>query len=118
MNPEQYAVELAKKMLTKELSFFEGAVRIAPLRFDIAGVDQYDDDFIAFVGISSETDHLPLEAQRTLWNPTVLKELEPEFVRIEEWASTFAVEACENIIKRFDCNKMVSELDNTYGSSH
>lgn len=106
MKPEEYAVFLANKMRNKELSFFEGAVRMAPLRFDIRGVDDFDEDFIAFVVISSETDHLPLEAQRPLWNPNVLKGLEAEFLRIEEWASAFAVEACENIIKRFDSNKL------------
>ena len=102
MSPEQYAVVLAKTMLERKLSFFEGAVLMAPLRFHIKGVEQFDEDFIVFVVIESETDHLPLQAHRHLWNEDSLKKLEPEFIHTEEWASTFAIKACENIIKRFD----------------
>lgn len=70
---EEYAVYLAKSMLLRELSFMEGAVKMSPLRNFIEGVSEYDEDFLAFTAISSETDHLPLVEQRHLWNPAALK---------------------------------------------
>ena len=38
LTAEAYAVYLAKQMLSKKMSFFEGAARMAPLRHDIDGV--------------------------------------------------------------------------------
>ena len=101
LTPQAYAVHLAQQMLRKQLSFFEGAVRMAPLRHDIEGVDAMDEDFLAFVLISSETDHLPLKAHQHLWSPESLAQLLPEIEHVEIWASPFATQACENIIQRF-----------------
>ena len=59
LSAEAYAVYLAKQMLSKKMSFFEGAARMAPLRHDIDGLEYTDEDFLAFVLISSETDCNP-----------------------------------------------------------
>ena len=102
LSAKEYAVYLAKKMLSSELSFFEGAARIAPLRHDVEGVDpDVDEDFLAFVLISSETDHLPLSIHRHLWDKGSLENLDSDFRRIEQWAASFAPDACKNIIERF-----------------
>lgn len=101
LTAEAYAVYLAKQMLSKKMSFFEGAARMAPLRHDIDGLEYTDEDFLVFVLISSETDHLPLKVHHHLWDVEALKALDPDFKRVEEWAETFAVNACKNIIERF-----------------
>ncbi len=90
-------VALARSMLAGELSFMEGAVEVASLRTRIGG----DDDFDAFVVISSETYHLPLLAQRHLWSERALTALAPDFERVQQWATGFAPQACMNLIKRF-----------------
>ncbi len=67
----------------------------------LGGVVDKDPDFDTFVVIQSETDHLPLKAQWSLWALTALAELKPEFWRTEEWAKSFAPQACRNLIARF-----------------
>jgi hypothetical protein len=97
-------IELAQAMLSGDLSFFEGSVEIAALKWQVGGIADIDSDFNVFVGIASETDHLPLKRQQSLWSPEALKRLEPEFKRTEEWASSFAPSACKNLIARFKEN--------------
>lgn len=94
-------VSLAKEMINGELSYFEGAPKVHALKESIGGIADRDTDFDAFEVISSETDHLPLEAQRHLWSPSALAALVPEFEKTEQWASEFAPKACQNLIGRF-----------------
>lgn len=98
----QDLVSVARSMLSGHTSFFEGAILIRNLKDKIGGLADRDQDFLAFVAIASETDHLPLAAQRHLWSQDSLKRLEPEFIKTEEWASTFAFKSCENLIERFN----------------
>lgn len=93
-------VELCRAMLAGHLSYFEGAIEVCRLRYQI-GVPDFDPDIMAFVLISSETDHLPPERVRHRWSVEALKELEPEFARIEQWAAPFASEACRHLVQRF-----------------
>jgi hypothetical protein len=93
-------VTLARSMLAGELSFIEGAVQVASLRTRIGGLPDRDNDFDAFVLISSETDHLPLQAQRHLWSERALAAVAPDFERVQQWASGFAPQACINLIER------------------
>lgn len=83
-------VALANSMLDGNLSFVEGAVQVAALKWQVGGIAADDADFNVFVGIASETDHLPLKQQRPLWLPEALECLAPEFQRMEEWARSFA----------------------------
>lgn len=76
-------VALARSMLAGELPFMEGAVEVASLRTRIGGLPERDDDFDAFVVISSETDHLPLQAQRHLLSERALAALAPDFERVQ-----------------------------------
>jgi hypothetical protein len=94
-------VELAKSMLLGELPFIEGATRVWSLSTRVGGVADGDTDIDAFVAIASETDHLPLQAQRHLWSPHALEALESEITQVQQWASGFATQACKNLIARF-----------------
>jgi len=93
-------VALCRAVLAGELSFFEGALRIAPLQSCI-GVREHDPDFTPFVVIRSDTDHLPPQSVRHRWSPEALQQLEPEFEKTEVWGKKYATAACENLIKRF-----------------
>lgn len=94
-------VALAEEMIDGRLSFFEGAPKVLALKESIGGIADRDRDFDAFVVISSETDHLPLEVHRHRWLPKALNKLAPEFEKTEQWAKGFAPEACRNLIGRF-----------------
>lgn len=95
-------VAFAKAMIDKELPFFEGATKILSLKDKIGGISDSDQDFDSFVVIVSETDHLPLQEQQPLWSSTALKDLASEFKKTELWAGEFALEACKNLITRFN----------------
>jgi hypothetical protein len=95
-------VAAARAMLSGELPYVEGAFLVTRLRHRISGVAERDEDFDAFVVIESETDHLPLQAQRPLWSEQALAGLEPEFKRTQEWAASFAADACKRLIARFE----------------
>ena len=98
-------VEILRAMLNKKLSFIEGSRIVNGYRFLIGDVQDLDPDFVPFVLIDSETDHLPGEAQRHLWSPEALARLEPEFQATEIWAESFAPAACEKLIARFDLDE-------------
>lgn len=94
-------VSLAQAMLDGKVSFLEGAVQVLAIKNRLTERSGRDPDFEAFLVIQSETDHLPLNAQRPLWSPEALERLEPQFKRTEEWARSFASQACKNLIERF-----------------
>lgn len=106
LNESEYAnraalVAAARAMLSGELSFHEGAVRVHHLKEIVGGVREDDEDFDKFWIVATEDLHLPLEEQRQYWSPEALAKLGPEFKRREEWARSVVCKACENIIARF-----------------
>jgi len=64
-------VTLARSILAGNLGIADGSRQLAAWRFDV-GADN-DPDFIFFVGLDSETDHLPIGPSRRHWNPEVLR---------------------------------------------
>jgi len=99
-------VSFADAMLSGKLSFLEGASKIHGLVNKVGGVRFDDPDFIKFTAIVSDTDHLPLEKQRSLWQPEALARLEPEIKEKEQWARSFATAASKNLISRFGASKI------------
>ncbi|RZI41151.1 DUF2489 domain-containing protein [Herbaspirillum sp. HC18] len=93
-------VETAKRMLSGEVSFLDGAITLTGLRFD-AGVREDDSDFLKFVGIDSETHNYPMGEARQRWANEVLDKLQPEIDSLEVWAKKIGQEACESLIRRF-----------------
>jgi hypothetical protein len=67
----------------------------------VGGVGDFDEDFRVFIGISSETDHLPTRATRHLWAEHAIKALEPEIAKLEAWAASIARGSCEALLARF-----------------
>ena len=59
-------VETAQRILSGNLGIVAGARQLSGLGFDVGA--EHDSDFIFFVGIDSETDHLPVGEVRSRWN--------------------------------------------------
>jgi hypothetical protein len=97
----EHLLDLLDAMLRGRLSYFEGAAQVLKIDRRLLGIAERDSDFDKFVLIRSETDHLPLSQQQSLWSTDALEKLQDEFIRTEEWAKTFAPEACKNLIARF-----------------
>ena len=93
-------LEAAQDMLSGRLSYIEGARKICSARFEW-GLDEWDSDLLPFVGIDSETDALPFGEQRSHWQTSALKALEPEMVQKEAWARSVGEPYCRSLVERF-----------------
>ena len=92
---------LAQDVLDGRLSILLAAQELSRLQRD-ADVPDDDEDFVAFVAIDSETDHLPVAPRvRPLWDPAALKVKDEAIARAETWARDFGLEACRNLVSRF-----------------
>jgi hypothetical protein len=69
------------------------------LRF--AGELDNDPDLLLFTGIDSETDALPMGADRIHWAHEALEKLKPEIEAAEKWAQELGRPTCQRLIDRF-----------------
>jgi hypothetical protein len=98
----------AQDMLAQRLSYIEGARKIhASIR--AAKVNEVDPDLVPFIGIISETDALPTEQTRSLWQAAALQRLQPEIDRSEAWARQLAETHCRNLVERFSSGRIKLE---------
>lgn len=91
----------AQKMLDGSLGIVEGSRILADLRHRVAD-DERDPDFLPFVAIDSETDHLPVGEAKHHWSETALSEKEEEIQEVEEFYRDEALSACRRLVKRFE----------------
>jgi hypothetical protein len=63
--------------------------------------EDFDSDFTFFIGVGSETDHLPVGEWRNQWSADSLKEIDKEIEQIEEFYRRDAIAAATLILKRF-----------------
>jgi hypothetical protein len=87
-------------MLSGELGVIEGSRRLCQLRSGVSSLDQ-DPDFILFVGIESDTDHLPVGEVRELWAPDALSRLAPQIQAAEDHWRQSAFIAAQRLLDRF-----------------
>jgi hypothetical protein len=63
------------------------------------GIDkQLDQILVTFVAVHSETDALPLGAERKLWNPEALKRQDIEIAKAESWCREMVSGACRGLV--------------------
>ena len=91
---------LAGAILRGEVGVLLGAARMLEFRYG-AGLDEWDDDMITFVGIESQEDHLPVGHVRQLWSAEALARVDPEIAMAEAFHRPAAFAACESLIRRF-----------------
>jgi hypothetical protein len=96
----QQIVSTAQAMLNGQLSFLLGSRLLATWRPQTDAA-RYDQDFLIFVAISSQTNALPLDTIPNDWDQHILARLEPEIQEAEQWASTVGAGACRSLIARF-----------------
>ena len=92
-------VAVAQSILSGELGIVAGSRQLAALRSDV-GADR-DSDFLFFVAVDSETDHLPLGDARSHWNPDALKVKDEELRNFEASARNSALEICRSLIQKY-----------------
>jgi hypothetical protein len=91
-------VRVARGILDGSIGIVVGARQLTGLRFSSQA--EKDDDILVFIGIDSETDHLPVGDVRRHWNEGALKTKDEELQRYETHVKERAFRACENFIAR------------------
>jgi hypothetical protein len=92
-------VLLATRMLEGDLSYIEGT-RAILAKLPQARVGNMD-EFMAFIGIDSETDRFPTGEVRALWRRDALEQMQDDLDRAEAWAKSYGEPACHAMIARF-----------------
>jgi hypothetical protein len=95
------AADVASAILRGELGIIEGARLLSDMSSYLVEDWVSDPDFRVFGALDSETDHLPVGAQRELWDPDALRERDAAVARIERSASEAVFTACRNVVARF-----------------
>jgi hypothetical protein len=93
-------VAAAKSILSGELGIVAGARQLAKWRFDVGAED--DPDFMFFVGVDSETDHLPVGDVRSRWNAEALRQKDEELRNFEATFRDGALGACQRLLQRYE----------------
>ena len=97
---EQHAemVRVAYGILDGSMGIVAGARQLTGLRF--RSRLENDTDIMIFVGIDSETGHLPLGNVRRHWNVDALKDKDKELKHYEARVKDRALRACKNFIAK------------------
>ena len=92
-------VETAKAVINGDIGIILGSRQIHAYRFDLA--DDLDDDFSLFIGVDSQTDHLPVDEERRNWSSEALSRKDLEIAEAEEFFKDDVLAACRKLIARF-----------------
>jgi hypothetical protein len=91
---------IAQRILDGSIGTIEASREIAPLRHR-AGIGNDDPDVLLFVGIDSDTDHLPLGATRAHWSADALAAKDAEIKRAEDFYRKRVLEVCPRLVARY-----------------
>jgi len=92
--------DTARLLRDGRINVVEGAWRLSALQHDVSRKD-FDDDFLLFIAIASETDHLPVGEVRTRYSPDALRKADKEIEEVEKLYRAQVEAACEKLIARF-----------------
>ncbi len=93
-------VAVCEAILSEEIGIILGSRKLKYLSHLIS--DDYDKDFMVFIGVDSETDHLPVDWERKNWSIEALQRKDVEIKKHEEGFKEIIFSACEKLIKKFD----------------
>jgi hypothetical protein len=99
-------IALCEGILREEIGVIPGSRILNGLEFDLfdypCGEIKRDDDFLLFVAIDSETDHLPVDRERANWSEEALARKDSEIAKAEAFYKDSAFRACRKLIERFN----------------
>jgi hypothetical protein len=79
-------VKIAKAVLNSEVGIILGSRIIQSFRPELAA--DFDPDFMAFVAVDSDTDHLPVDEERNNWSAEALARKDIEIAEAESFIVT------------------------------
>jgi len=100
LRAQSEVVSTARGILSGAIGIVEGARQLTKLGHAL-GVDR-DPEFIFFVGVDSETDHLPVGEVRRHWAADALQRTDEELRGCESFFRDRAFRVCQSLIQRYD----------------
>ena len=97
---QKAVVETAYGLAGGSIPFMEGVRQLAFLRFEASKLD-HDPDFMVFVAIASESDHIPPQAIRDQCTPDWLERCDNDARELETMYRQQVRAACELLVRRF-----------------
>ena len=93
-------VSAAQGLLSGTSDFLETVRSLSALRFEVSA-DGHDPDFLLFLAIDSETDHLPSPKTTPHCSQEWLAQSEQEKQNVVAFYEADVKAACEQLLKRF-----------------
>jgi hypothetical protein len=93
-------LDIAKKLVAGELGVIAASRQLSPLRH--AAQPQVAKVLLAFTGIDSETDTLPIGKLREDWNPEIIKGKDQQIAEAERFYRDAAMNAAAELIRLLD----------------
>lgn len=94
---------ICEAVLNEEIGVIAGSRRLHQLGHELC--DEHDEDFLTFVGIDSQTDHLPVDRERQNWSNEALQRKNKEIDDAEAFHKNQAISACRKLISRFEIKR-------------
>jgi hypothetical protein len=91
---------LAQSILAGEVGIIAASRQFAAWRLDVGAED--DPDFLFFVALDSETDHLPVGDLRKHWSADALRAKDDELEKFEASARDEALVVCRSLIQKYE----------------
>ena len=98
-DPRRRVVELAQAYIANSVGLVEMSREMSSLRFKVDA--EWDEDFIHFVAVDSETDAFPVGPSRAHWSPTALAREDAAREQYEESARRRSIEHAKNLIAKY-----------------
>ena len=90
---------ICEAVLGEEIGIIAASRRLKDCGHEL--FDGRDEDFILFVVVDSETDHLPVDIERRNWSEEALKRKDAEIAEAEAFYKDNVMAACKQLIERF-----------------
>lgn len=97
---EREVVRLASAMRDGRIPFLEGVRALNALRSGVTR-DDFDPDFLPFVLVDSETDHMPIGALRDRCTASWLAKCDDDLERVKKIFAQEILDASVRLIARF-----------------
>ena len=96
---KEQMVGTAESILNGEIGVILGSRKMSSFGYELC--DDFDLDFVAFIAVDSETDHLPVDIERSNWSFEALARKDIEIADAEAFYRESVLGACRKIIDRF-----------------
>ena len=113
-------VAVCHAIVNEEIGVIAGSRILDSLEFELMqygpGFFDRDADFMPFVAINSETDHLPVDRERKNWSEEALQRKDQEIAEAETLYKEQAFEGCRRLLDRFDLKNNFDDEQVSYVS--